>query len=130
MQRRFRQALASEGPRQIQIMVVGTCRGVLLGVLLNSGRDGGSQRWGGDQDELPWRYLPHEWRIKGGVEDALERLSWNRIGREVSNLAAAADEAIDHLALRSAIRACEQLCQRFVHHPPPSSFAERTGQAL
>ena len=61
------------------------------------------------------------WRIQGGVEDALQGLHRDRIGREVSDLPAAADETIDHLALRGAIRPLQQLCQRFVHDLPLSS---------
>src|SRR5882724_10311658 len=78
---------------------------------------------------MPQRHLSNEWRIQGGVEDALQGLHWDRIGREVSDLPAAADETVDHLALRGAIRPLEQLCQRFEHHPPPSALAERTGRA-
>jgi hypothetical protein len=54
----------------------------------------------------------YEWRIQSDIEDALEGLSRDRIGREVSDLPAAADETIDHLTLRGAIRPLEQLCQR------------------
>jgi hypothetical protein len=78
---------------------------------------------------MPRRHLSDEWRTQGGVENALQGLSRDRIRREMSDLPAATAKTIDHLALRGAICPLEQLCQRFVHDPPFSSLAERTERA-